>query len=57
MEGLTNQEVADALFVSVKTVEANLSRAYHKLGIASRRDLRRVLSPGSAGTGSDQTGS
>jgi DNA-binding CsgD family transcriptional regulator len=39
-EGRTNKEVADALFVSVKTVEANLSRIFHKLGITSRRELR-----------------
>ena len=39
-EGLTNREVADALFVSVKTVEANLSRIFQKLGITSRRQLR-----------------
>ena len=47
MAGRTNRQVADELFVSVKTVEANLSRVYHKLGIASRRDLVRVLTPGS----------
>jgi DNA-binding CsgD family transcriptional regulator len=39
-EGRTNREVADALFVSVKTVEANLSRVFQKLGIRSRRQLR-----------------
>jgi DNA-binding CsgD family transcriptional regulator len=39
-EGHTNREVADALFVSVKTVEANLSRIFQKLGIRSRRQLR-----------------
>jgi DNA-binding CsgD family transcriptional regulator len=39
-EGRTNREVADALFVSVKTVEANLSRIFQKLGIRSRRELR-----------------
>ena len=39
-EGRTNREVANALFVSVKTVEANLSRIFHKLGITSRRELR-----------------
>jgi DNA-binding CsgD family transcriptional regulator len=39
-EGRTNREVADALFVSVKTVEANLSRIFQKLGITSRRELR-----------------
>ena len=43
-EGLTNREVADRLFLSVKTVEANLSRIYRKLGLRSRADLvRRAL--------------
>jgi DNA-binding CsgD family transcriptional regulator/acid stress-induced BolA-like protein IbaG/YrbA len=46
-EGRTNREVADALFVSVKTVEANLSRVYHKLGVRSRMELtRRMAHPG-----------
>ena len=38
-QGLTNREVASALFVSPKTVEANLARVYRKLGIASRAEL------------------
>ena len=38
-QGLTNREVAAALFMSPKTVEANLSRAYRKLGISSRAEL------------------
>jgi DNA-binding CsgD family transcriptional regulator len=37
--GLTNREVAQQLFLAVKTVEANLARAYRKLGIASRAEL------------------
>lgn len=37
--GLTNREVAAALFVSAKTVEANLARIYRKLGIRSRAEL------------------
>lgn len=41
--GLTNREVADALFMSVRTVESNLSRIYSKLGIASRRELRAEM--------------
>ena len=45
-EGKTNRQVAEALFVSQKTVEANLSRAYRKLGISSRRQLaERLESP------------
>jgi DNA-binding CsgD family transcriptional regulator len=37
--GGTNREVADALFLSVHTVEANLKRIYRKLGIRSRTEL------------------
>ena len=41
--GLTNREVAERLFVSPKTVEANLSRVYSKLAIRSRAELGRVM--------------
>ena len=41
--GSTNREVADALFVSVHTVEANLKRIYRKLGIRSRTELASAL--------------
>src|SRR5438132_5333541 len=41
--GLTNREVADRAFVSAKTVEANLSRVYGKLGVHSRAELGRVM--------------
>ena len=37
--GLTNREVADRTFLAIKTVEANLARAYRKLGIRSRAEL------------------
>ena len=37
--GRTNREVAQQLFLAVKTVEANLARAYRKLGITSRAEL------------------
>ena len=37
--GLTNREVAAQLFMSPKTVEANLARVYRKLGIRSRAEL------------------
>ena len=37
--GLTNREVASTLFISPKTVEANLARVYRKLGIHSRAEL------------------
>ena len=37
--GLTNRNVAAQLFISPKTVEANLARVYRKLGINSRAEL------------------
>jgi DNA-binding CsgD family transcriptional regulator len=42
-EGQTNRDIAQALFVTPKTVEVHLSNAYRKLGIRSRRELPRVL--------------
>jgi DNA-binding CsgD family transcriptional regulator len=42
--GAQNKEIAGALFISVKTVEANLSRVYSKLGIRSRVELAARLS-------------
>ena len=41
--GQNNVEVAAALFVSRKTVEAHLTRVYRKLGIRSRTELARIL--------------
>jgi DNA-binding NarL/FixJ family response regulator len=38
-EGLSNKEVAARLFVTVRTVEANLTKVYAKLGIRSRTEL------------------
>jgi DNA-binding CsgD family transcriptional regulator len=42
-EGNTNKEVATRLFVSVRTVEAALSRIYGKLDVRSRTELVRRL--------------
>jgi DNA-binding CsgD family transcriptional regulator len=42
-EGPTNREIAQALFVTPKTVEMHLSRAYRKLGINSRSQLSAAL--------------
>jgi DNA-binding NarL/FixJ family response regulator len=41
--GRSNKEVAGELFVTVRAVEANLSRVYAKLGIRSRTELVRRL--------------
>jgi DNA-binding CsgD family transcriptional regulator len=49
-EGLANPEIAQALFVSRKTVEMHLSHAYRKLSIGSRAELADVLGGAKAGT-------
>jgi DNA-binding NarL/FixJ family response regulator len=41
--GLSNKQVADQLYLSVGTVEVQLSRVYAKLGIGSRGQLARAL--------------
>jgi DNA-binding NarL/FixJ family response regulator len=51
--GLRNSEIAAKLFLSGKTVEANLSRAYRKLGVRSRTELANhaaVLASGQPAT-------
>ncbi len=50
-EGQTNREIAQSLFVSAKTVEAQLSQAYSKLSIHSRRELATAPSRAPGGTG------
>ena len=42
-EGLSNKEVAARLFVTVRTIEANLSKVYAKLGVRSRTELTHRL--------------
>jgi DNA-binding CsgD family transcriptional regulator len=42
-EGRTNREIAHELYVTLKTVEGHLSRAYTKLGIEGRAELPGVL--------------
>jgi DNA-binding CsgD family transcriptional regulator len=42
-EGRTNREIAQALYVTLKTVEGHLARAYGKLRISSREELARGL--------------
>lgn len=41
--GQTNREVAAALFMSPRTVEANLAKAYRKLGVRSRAELGALM--------------
>jgi DNA-binding CsgD family transcriptional regulator len=54
-EGMSNKEIAQTLFVTIKTVEVHLSHAYRKLEISSRAQLDKALltpapspTPGSA---------
>jgi DNA-binding CsgD family transcriptional regulator len=42
-EGLSNREIAQTLFLTMKTVEGHLSHAYRKLDIGSRRELAGAL--------------
>lgn len=37
--GLSNLQISRRLVISVRTVECHLARAYHKLGVRSRREL------------------
>jgi DNA-binding CsgD family transcriptional regulator len=46
--GKTNAEIGRAVFLSTRTVEFHLSRAYRKLGVTSRTELTRHLA--AAGT-------
>ncbi len=45
-EGMTNKEIAQALFLTQRTVEMHLTSSYRKLGISSRRGLSQALSGG-----------
>jgi len=44
-EGMTNREIAQALFVTAKTVENQLGVVYRKLRVGSRDQLGSVFSP------------
>jgi DNA-binding CsgD family transcriptional regulator len=41
--GLTNRQIAQSLFLTVKTIETHLAAAYDKLGIRSRQQLPAAL--------------
>ena len=45
-QGRANREIAAELYISVATVEANLTRVYRKLGVSSRTQLARLWASG-----------
>ena len=42
-QGLSNRDIAQALFLSVRTIENQLRRVYGKLDIGSRHELAAAL--------------
>jgi DNA-binding CsgD family transcriptional regulator len=42
-EGMTNREIAQALFVTARTVEGHLTQAFRKLDVSSRDELASAL--------------
>lgn len=44
IEGMTNQEISEKLFVSLRTVTTHLTHIFHKVGVATRRELVREAS-------------
>ncbi len=48
--GVTNREIAQDLFISLRTVEMHLTNAYRKLDISSRSELAEALDDGAEGS-------
>jgi len=46
LEGKTNQEIADALFISLSTVKSHLASVFEKTGARNRVEVSRLFSPG-----------
>jgi DNA-binding CsgD family transcriptional regulator len=41
--GLSNREIAERLYVSIRTIESHLAQAFVKLGVNRRSQLPEVL--------------
>jgi DNA-binding CsgD family transcriptional regulator len=41
--GLSNRQIADHMYLSVRTVECHLQHVYEKLGVDTRHDLADAL--------------
>jgi DNA-binding CsgD family transcriptional regulator len=52
-DGLTNQRIADDLYVTLKTVEGHLAKAYRKLGVDGRPALAEALAVANDGDDGD----
>jgi DNA-binding CsgD family transcriptional regulator len=50
VEGLSNREIADRLYLSPRTVGAHLYTVFRKLGVGGRDELAAALDPGSEWT-------
>lgn len=44
--GMTNREIAQALFVTLRTIEVHLTHTYAKLAITTRDELAAALAAG-----------
>jgi DNA-binding CsgD family transcriptional regulator len=53
-EGMTNRQIAQALFITTKTAAVHLTRAYRKLGVSRRAQLPGALASGVPGAGSSR---
>jgi len=42
-DGLTSKQIAGRLFLSARTVDSHLYRAFRKVGVSSRAELTKVL--------------
>ena len=48
-DGLTNREIAQAFFVTARTVEGHLTQVFRKLDLSAREELAGALAPGPPG--------